>query len=145
MLVEYNAAFSKRVAFELKERGVKQRLQESEKLSYSIGEVRAITGVELHVLRYWEEIFSQLKPKKARNGQRTYERKDIELVLRIKELIHERGYTSKGARAVLRDESRGKRAESDDELGKFLRKMHAELVALQKTINGRKPEDLFSE
>ena len=126
---------------------MKQALKTSDKLYYSIGEVRAITGLEPYVLRYWETEFSQLKPKKNSGGQRAYQRKDIELILRIKELLYEQGYTIKGARSVLRGERHGKGAPAaaDDDLGKLLRKLHAELVALQKMIEGRKSDDLFAE
>jgi DNA-binding transcriptional MerR regulator len=126
---------------------VKQALKTSEKLYYSIGEVRAITGLEPYVLRYWETEFAQLKPKKNSGGQRAYQRKDIELILRIKELLHERGYTIRGARGVLRGERSGKGEPTadDDDLDKFFKKMHAELLALQKMIAGRKTDDLFAE
>ena len=119
----------------------------SDKLYYSIGEVRAITDLEPHVLRYWETEFSQLKPKKNSGGQRAYQRKDIEMILRIKELLYEQGYTIKGARSVLRGQRHGKTATAarNDDMGKFLGKVHAELVALQKMIEGRKSDDLFAE
>jgi DNA-binding transcriptional MerR regulator len=126
---------------------VKQALKTSDKLYYSIGEVRAITGLEPYVLRYWETEFAQLKPKKNSGGQRAYQRKDIELILRIKELLHERGYTIRGARTVLRGQRSGKAetAADDEDLDKFFKKMHAELLALQKMIAGRKTDDLFAE
>ena len=124
-----------------------QALKTSDKLYYSIGEVRAITGLEPYVLRYWETEFPTLKPKKNTGGQRAYQRKDIELILRIKELLYEQGYTIKGARTVLRNERRGKSPAnvSNDELHAFLKKLHTELASLQKMIAGRKTEDLFSE
>jgi DNA-binding transcriptional MerR regulator len=118
----------------------------SDRLYYSIGEVRAITDLEPHVLRYWESEFPQLKPKKNSGGQRAYQRKDIELILRIKELLHERGYTIRGARAVLRGgHGKAEAAADDEDLDKFFKKMHAELLALQKMIAGRKTDDLFAE
>ena len=124
-----------------------QTLKASDKLYYSIGEVRAITGLEPYVLRYWETEFPRLKPKKNSGGQRAYQRKDIELILRIKELLYEQGYTIKGAREVLRSERRGKKptAVTSEELDTFLKKLHAEIVALQKMIEGRKSDDLFAE
>jgi DNA-binding transcriptional MerR regulator len=125
-----------------------QRLKASDKLYYSIGEVRAITGLEPYVLRYWETEFPTLKPKKNSGGQRAYQRKDIELVLRIKELLYEQGYTIKGARALLRKERQGVTVSSstrNGELETFLKKLHTELSSLQKMIAGRKTDDLFAQ
>ena len=124
-----------------------QALKASDKLYYSIGEVRAITGLEPYVLRYWETEFPKLKPKKNSGGQRAYQRKDIELILRIKELLYEQGYTIKGARAVLRGERQGKTASTaaGADVDTFLKKLHTELGALQKMIAGRKSDDLFAD
>jgi DNA-binding transcriptional MerR regulator len=124
-----------------------QALKTSDKLYYSIGEVRALTDLEPYVLRYWESEFPQLKPKKNSGGQRAYQRKDIELILRIKELLYEQGYTIKGARALLRGERRGKSdaPSGNDDAHAFFKKLHTELTSLQKMIAGRKSEDLFSE
>ena len=123
------------------------KTSETDKLYYSIGEVRAITGLEPYVLRYWETEIPKLKPKKNSSGQRAYQRKDIELILHIKELLYEQGYTIKGARTVLRGQHHGKAATAarNDDMGKFLGRLHAELVALQKMIEGRKSDDLFAE
>lgn len=71
----------------------------SGKLYYSISEVSGITGIKQYVLRFWEKEFSDLKPKKNRAGNRTYQLKDIELVNRIKNLLYEEGFTIEGARA----------------------------------------------
>ena len=118
----------------------------SDKLYYSIGEVRAITDLEPHVLRYWETEFSQLKPKKNSGGQRAYQRKDIEMILRIKELLYEQGYTIKGARSVLREDRRGTASTTPNgDIDTFLKKMRTELTSLQKMIAGHKVDDLFSE
>ncbi len=124
-----------------------QALKASDKLYYSIGEVRAITSLEPYVLRYWETEFPKLKPKKNSGGQRAYQRKDIELILRIKELLYEQGYTIKGARAVLRGERHGKAASAvgGGEMDTFLKKLHTELASLQKMIAGRKSDDLFAD
>ena len=61
-----------------------------------------MADVETHVLRFWETEFAALKPGKSRSGQRTYARKDVELVLRIRDLLYEDGYTIAGARRQLR-------------------------------------------
>jgi DNA-binding transcriptional MerR regulator len=71
------------------------------KLYYKIREVCEIVGVEAHVLRFWEAEFPVLSPPKSKSGQRTYRPKDIELLLRIKNLLYEEGFTIAGARKKL--------------------------------------------
>lgn len=68
---------------------------------HSIGDVCRMTGLEPHVLRYWESRFEMLRPLKNRAGKRVYRKKDIERVLQIRELLHERGFTIDGARLEL--------------------------------------------
>src|SRR5205823_12985476 len=72
-----------------------------DKLFFKIGEVCRIVDIEPFVLRFWESEFPNLAPEKSKSGQRVYKRKDIEMVLRIKELLYERGYTIAGARKQL--------------------------------------------
>ncbi|PLX92892.1 MAG: MerR family transcriptional regulator [Desulfuromonas sp.] len=72
-----------------------------EKLYFKIGEVAELTGVKPHVLRYWEAEFGAFRPAKSRSRQRLYQRKDIELVFRLKELLYQQGYTIAGARKLL--------------------------------------------
>ena len=72
-----------------------------DKLFFRIGEVCKIVDVEPFVLRFWESEFPNLTPQKSKSGQRVYKRKDIEMILRIKELLYERGYTIAGARKHL--------------------------------------------
>ncbi len=71
------------------------------KLYYKIGEVCRIVGVEAYVLRYWEREFAALTPPKSKSGQRTYRPRDIELLLQIKKLLYEEGFTIAGARKQL--------------------------------------------
>ena len=71
------------------------------KLYYKIREVCEIVGVEAHVLRFWEAEFPSLSPPKSKSGQRTYRPKDIELLLRIRKLLYEEGFTIAGARKRL--------------------------------------------
>ena len=78
----------------------------SGKIYYSISEVADLTDVRPHVLRYWESKFKMLKPKKNRAGNRMYRAKDIDLVLRIKDLLYDRRFTIAGARRRLLDERR---------------------------------------
>src|SRR5215471_8722229 len=78
-----------------------------QKLFFKIGEVCELAGVQAHVLRYWETEFPMLAPQKNRAGQRTYRRRDVEMALRIKELLYEEQYTIAGAKKRLGSESRG--------------------------------------
>jgi DNA-binding transcriptional MerR regulator len=71
------------------------------KLYYKIREVCEIVGVEAHVLRFWESEFSALSPPKTKSGQRIYRPKDIELLLQIRRLLYEEGFTIAGARKQL--------------------------------------------
>jgi DNA-binding transcriptional MerR regulator len=70
-------------------------------LKYSIEEVSDLTGLKAHVLRYWESEFPQLKPERSKAKQRQYRQKDLDLILHIKRLVHERGFTLQGARKQL--------------------------------------------
>ena len=78
-----------------------------EKLFFKIGEVCDLAGVQAHVLRYWESEFPMLAPQKNRAGQRVYRKRDVEMALRIKELLYEDQYTIAGAKKRLTNELRG--------------------------------------
>lgn len=78
-----------------------------EKLFFKIGEVCELAGVQAHVLRYWESEFPMLAPQKNRAGQRVYRKRDVEMALRIKELLYEDQYTIAGAKKRLGNEIRG--------------------------------------
>ena len=73
------------------------------KLYYSISEVSEITELKAYVLRYWETEFSQLNPPKNRAGNRTYRQKDIEIILKIKDLLYDKKYTIDGARNCFKE------------------------------------------
>lgn len=75
-----------------------------DKLFFRIGEVSQLVGVEPYVLRYWESEFPGLSPKKSNTGQRMFRRKDVELLLNIKQLLYDRKFTIEGARKVLKAE-----------------------------------------
>lgn len=79
-----------------------KRLEEG-KLYYSISEVCTMTGLEQHVLRYWESEFPQLRPKKNRSGNRAYRTKEIKIVRYIKYLLYEEMYTIPGAKKKMAD------------------------------------------
>jgi len=72
-----------------------------DKLYFKIGEVKKITGVETHVLRYWESEFKIIRPQRASSKQRLYRKSDVENILTIKKLLYEEGYTVPGARKLL--------------------------------------------
>jgi DNA-binding transcriptional MerR regulator len=78
------------------------------KLFFKIGEVCEITDTQPYVLRYWESEFPALAPAKNSSGQRIYRRKDIETVLRIKQLLYEEGFTIAGAKKRLETELGGR-------------------------------------
>jgi len=68
---------------------------------YRIGEVAALVGVKPHVIRYWEREFRSIRPTKSAKGHRVYSRRDVETLIRVRELLHEEGYTVAGARKRL--------------------------------------------
>ena len=74
------------------------------KLFFKIGEVCEITDTQPYVLRYWESEFQALAPAKNSSGQRIYRRRDIETVLRIKQLLYDEGFTIAGAKKRLESE-----------------------------------------
>ena len=70
---------------------------------FTIGEVGELCGVKPHVLRYWEQEFTQLKPVKRRGNRRYYQHHEVLLIRRIRELLYEQGFTISGARNRLRE------------------------------------------
>ncbi|GGI17404.1 MAG: MerR family transcriptional regulator [Oxalicibacterium faecigallinarum] len=79
---------------------------------FTIGEVSDLCGVKPHVLRYWEQEFTQLKPVKRRGNRRYYQHHEVLLIRRIRELLYEQGFTISGARNKL--DSRIHDANADD-------------------------------
>ena len=71
------------------------------KLYFRIGEVASLVGVEPHVLRYWEREFRSIRPTKSAKGQRVYSRRDVENLLRVRELLYSDGFTIAGAKKKL--------------------------------------------
>ena len=109
------------------------------KLFYRIQEVSQITGLKPYVLRYWESEFSQLAPEKDKNDQRRYRRADIELVLRIKDLLYGQKFTIAGARQRLKAEGRPSRVVSGRRRSAAgpqasLASIRAEIMALMKVL-----------
>ncbi len=81
-----------------------------DRLYFRIGDVSELLGVEPYVLRFWESEFPTLQPKKGKTGHREYKRKDVELLLEIKRLLYDEGFTISGARKALKDRNRSNRA-----------------------------------
>ena len=109
-----------------------------ERLYYRIGEVSRITGLKPHVLRYWESEFKVIKPYKGGSLQRLYRRKDLDLILKIKRLLYEDGFTIAGAKKKIRDLER---LENRQMKLKLVEKgsngeAHEFLIALQEELKG---------
>jgi DNA-binding transcriptional MerR regulator len=77
------------------------KTQIPDKLYFKIGEVAKLADVHAHVLRYWESEFPGIRPKRAASQQRLYRYQDVELILKIKTLVHKEGYTIAGARKLI--------------------------------------------
>ncbi|KPK25406.1 MAG: MerR family transcriptional regulator [Desulfobacterales bacterium SG8_35_2] len=110
-----------------------------DKLYFRIGEVKKITGVEPHVLRYWESEFKIIRPQRASSKQRLYRRVDVENILTIKKLLYEDGYTVPGARKLLTEkkdekESRPKPKFSRDKARSMLAELKSDLKQLQEIL-----------
>ncbi len=90
-------------------------LKPGEKIYYSISEVSELTGIKPYVLRFWEKEFPSLRPKKNRAGNRSYQKKDIDAVNRIKHLLYEERHTIQGARNRLKDSKESVKTGSDTE------------------------------
>jgi DNA-binding transcriptional MerR regulator len=101
---------------------------EMEKLYYSIGEVSDIVGHEPHVLRYWEQEFDVLSPRKNRAGRRIYTKEDVATVERIRYLLKEEKYTIAGARqAIQRNDVRPQVHSDLRDLRAFLERLRDQL------------------
>lgn len=92
-----------------------------DKLFFRIGEVSRIAGVPASVLRFWENEFPRIKPRRTDTGQRIYRRSDVELILVIKHLLYERKFTIKGARQHLKSDAGSNRKPADGDLIATLR------------------------
>ncbi|MBX3283529.1 MAG: MerR family transcriptional regulator [Acidobacteria bacterium] len=77
-----------------------------DKIFFKIGEVCELVGVQAHVLRYWETEFPTFSPQKNKSGQRSYRRKDVEIALKIKQLLYKEMFTIAGARQKLQTDAR---------------------------------------
>jgi DNA-binding transcriptional MerR regulator len=76
-----------------------------DKMYFKISEVSKLTGLESYILRYWETEFKMIKPIRTKSNQRLYRKKDLGLILRIKRMLYEEGFTIAGTRKKLEEES----------------------------------------
>jgi len=125
------------------------------KLFFRIGEVAGLVGVEPHVLRYWEREFRSIRPTKSAKGQRVYSRKDVENLLRVRDLLYRDGFTIAGAKKKLqvqvpvagaavvveeeeeeaREEAPSQRASGDDRVREKLSALRAEVEAFLEELS----------
>lgn len=112
-----------------------------DKKYFTIGEVSEICQLKSHVLRYWEQVFPQLKPNKRR-GRRYYQKADVELLIEIKTLLHEQGYTIPGAKARLSQANYTQnllddQGEQEGVLLEQIKQVHSELLTFKRYIQQR--------
>ncbi len=114
-----------------------------DKLYFKIGEVAKMADVPTHVLRYWESEFPGISPKRAKSKQRLYRRQDVELILDIKILLHEQGYTIAGAKKLLENGQKPilattTRLPTKAEASRTLQSIKEELKKLQSLLTSKK-------
>jgi DNA-binding transcriptional MerR regulator len=109
-----------------------------DRLYYRIGEVSRISGLRPHVLRYWESEFKVIKPHKGGSLQRLYRKKDLDLILKIKKLLYDEGFTIAGAKKKIRDMERAESRQMKLTLveRKGSGKEHELLVAVREELTG---------
>ena len=100
-----------------------------DKLYFKIGEVSEITGLEAYVLRFWETEFKKINPKRTESGQRLYSKKDVELILTIKHLLHKDKFTIQGAKQYLNAGNEKKRIS-----GFNLENLKEELIQIKEML-----------
>lgn len=123
--------------------GPAQEASFPQKLYYKIGEVGEITGIPSHVLRFWEKQFPQLAPNKTRSGHRLYKKRDIQVILHIKDLLYSKRYTIKGARESLsawRGEG-GEQPAAPTGSGELLGRLREGLLRIREIMDGHPPFD----
>ena len=107
---------------------------------FTIGEVSELCGVKPHVLRYWEQEFTQLRPVKRRGNRRYYQHHEVLLIRRIRELLYEQGFTISGARNRLEEGGRPARHEAKSGNGAQVQPdmldLRAELASIRRLLSG---------
>jgi len=116
-----------------------QKKISTDRLFYKIGEISSILEVEPHVLRYWETEFPFLKPRKNSTGQRSYTRKDLELVLQIKNLLYKEKYTIAGVRKKFGDNKLKKNSVSMETIQGVKKRLKEILDTLNRDLSSEKP------
>ncbi|HIP37949.1 MAG TPA: MerR family transcriptional regulator [Desulfocapsa sulfexigens] len=106
-----------------------------DKLYFKIGEVSKLACVAPHVLRYWESEFKEIQPKRANSNQRLYRREDVKIVLLVKTLLHEQGYTLSGAKKFLAGKKQSLLTPPKTDIAGCLQTIKEELLAVDKMLN----------
>lgn len=114
-----------------------------DRLFFRIGDVAELLGLPPYVLRFWETEFPALAPKKGSSGQRSYRRKDVELAIRIKQLLYEEGFTIAGARQQLKQEANPKHGQnalpfSSKSTSNGLKRVRAELKDILSILSKKR-------
>ncbi|MBR5850107.1 MAG: MerR family transcriptional regulator [Alistipes sp.] len=117
----------------------------AEKLFYSMGEVSEMFDVNPSLLRYWEEQFPMLKPKRNRKGNRHYTPQDLELIKTIYHLVKERGMKIEGAKRALREQSRSGEVQRNTELMERLQRIRALLEEVREDLKAEEGELISDE
>ncbi len=105
---------------------------------FTIGEVSELCGVKPHVLRYWEQEFTQLKPVKRRGNRRYYQHHEVLLIRRIRDLLYEQGFTISGARNRLDETAAGSGRGARAEPGKIdLAAVRSEIKSIIEALDSR--------
>lgn len=117
----------------------------AEKLFYSMGEVAEMFDVNASLLRYWEEQFPMLKPKRNKKGNRHYTPQDVELLKTIYHLVKERGMRIDGAKKALREQRRSGEVARNAELMERLQRIRALLVEVREQLKSNEGELLADE
>jgi DNA-binding transcriptional MerR regulator len=105
------------------------------KLYFRIGEVAELVGVEPHVLRYWEREFRAIRPTKSAKGQRVYSRRDVENLVRVRELLYREGFTIAGAKKKLQRAGVEPPSGGESDVGpREVEKVREQLVAMRGEI-----------
>ena len=116
----------------MKKKNPPTNIKVPDRLYFKIGEVSKITDLPAYVLRFWETEFSCIRPKRTSSGQRQYRKSDVEMILKIRQLLHEKKYTIQGAKQYLR----GEKAEKPESAGGVLNEVRAELQRIRALLDG---------
>lgn len=106
-----------------------------EKRYFRIGEVSALTGIESYVLRYWETEFPKIRPTRSRSGQRLYKKRDIEIILQVKDLLYQKKFTIAGAKKHLQKQHKASKPSDDDSQRVMLEQVREELITIRDLLS----------